>query len=106
MQNNPQPYQPVPQQDNAPERYNVEMGMVGDARYKSPYPVRMVCPYCQQEGFTRVEMKNGRVTWTFCVLAGFVLMCCIPLTADAYRYRLHYCQRCQGIVGQRVPCMP
>jgi len=95
-----QPYQPVPNAGN------VEMGALGNNPFKSPYPVRTVCPNCRQEGFTKVEHVNGRMTWFCCVAASMIFMCCIPLTAQAYKYRVHYCQRCQEAVGSRLPCSP
>ncbi|CAF5120070.1 unnamed protein product [Rotaria sp. Silwood1] len=74
---------------------------------KGRYPVRCICNNCQQNIVTRVEKKNGLMTWAsvggicfFGAPFGCFLGCClIPLCIDDLKDTVHFCPNCSMVLG-------
>ena len=74
-------YLPDPnQQQPAPGAYGMPMG--GGLPVFGDLPASIVCPYCQKQGMTRIEKKNGLIPWLACLIiflfGGFLGCCLIP----------------------------
>ncbi|CAF1969129.1 unnamed protein product [Rotaria magnacalcarata] len=76
---------------------------------RGDYPVQCVCTNCQQHIVTRVETKNGLLTWGSCggiclfgAPFGCFLGCClIPFCIDALKDKVHFCPNCSVVLGEQ-----
>ncbi|CAF1309228.1 unnamed protein product [Rotaria sordida] len=74
---------------------------------RGQYPVRCVCINYHQNIVTRIEKKNGLMTWAsvggicfFGAPCGCFLGCClIPLCIDDLKDTVHHCPNCSIILG-------
>lgn len=72
-----------------------------DASY-SRYPVKVKCPKCQSVGVTRLNSEMGAAAWVWCVLlAPFACVGISCLCLDSCRDKIHYCNRCNSVVGKK-----
>ncbi|CAH8681243.1 unnamed protein product [Schistosoma rodhaini] len=69
----------------------------------SDIPVTLHCPSCGLNTLTRLEYKNGLLTYLACCgicLVGGVLGCClIPFCVNSCKDVNHVCPHCQRAVG-------
>merc|ERR1712131_113543 len=65
-------------------------------------PVLVQCPYCQQQGMTKVEHESGLGTWLICggmCLFGLSLGCClIPFCINDLKDARHKCPNCKRTI--------
>jgi len=70
-------------------------------------PVQCTCANCRSVIITRVEQKNGLLTWILClflVLFGCWLGCClIPFCITDLQNVQHYCPNCNAFIGEYRP---
>ncbi|CAF1064144.1 unnamed protein product [Adineta ricciae] len=74
-------------------------------RATGSYPTACVCWNCQKQVVTRVEKKNGLLTWLICggtCLVGCFFGCClIPFCVDACKDTVHICPNCSNVLGEQ-----
>ncbi|CAF0873674.1 unnamed protein product [Adineta steineri] len=70
-------------------------------------PVQCSCPNCRAMIVTRVEQKNGLLTWLLClflIIFGCWLGCClIPFCISDLQNVQHYCPNCNAFIGEYRP---
>ena len=67
-------------------------------------PVRVLCPYCNVEMFTRVVKRPGIGAWLasgLIMFLGFFCGCClVPFCLKAFQEFKHYCTNCCSMIGK------
>ena len=66
-------------------------------------PVRVKCPYCKVEMFTRVKSRTGIGAWlasgAILFLGWFCGCCLIPFYLKEFQEFKHYCRNCSSLIG-------
>ncbi|CAF0750226.1 unnamed protein product [Adineta steineri] len=67
-------------------------------------PIECRCSNCQQRIVTRLEKKNGALTWLACAGAIFLgcwAGCClIPFCVKSFKNTIHYCPNCGKMLAE------
>ncbi|XP_055343831.1 LITAF domain-containing protein-like [Paramacrobiotus metropolitanus] len=67
-------------------------------------PVTVTCPHCGQQVMTVTQYENGLATYLAigaCICFLCILGCClIPLCIDGLKDAVHYCPKCQHVIGR------
>ncbi|XP_044202242.1 LITAF domain-containing protein-like [Thunnus albacares] len=64
-------------------------------------PAEMVCPTCRNTIITKIEYRNGFLTWLLCGLLGIFVCwpcCLIPFCVDACKDVEHSCPSCNTVL--------
>lgn len=69
----------------------------------SASPQLVSCPYCKQNVTSEVRKKVGIKTCLACIGLFFIgcwFCCCIPCCVDSCKDSVHYCSKCNRLIGK------
>lgn len=96
----PQPYyQPAPVY--APPVTTV---MIVTDPNRSDIPIRVQCPSCGHQDFSRINYISGSGTWIVCICLcafGFFPFNYLPFCLDPCKDKQHLCGKCGAVVGYK-----